>query len=97
MKIIFRVQLFSRPFTLEFFKPWFLPIWNYRHYKGSLYQTLTLVHYANDPTYIAVVYFPLQIDVAHGGPHTAIRTYDDFYGYIQPELELEMGLSAWKA
>ena len=68
----------------------------YRHYKGPLYQALFLAHDANDAARVAVIYVPLQLDGAHEGPRPAIRTYDDFYGYVQPEFKLEMGLREWK-
>lgn len=73
----------------------------YRHYKGPLYQVLGLAHDANDPNRTCVVYFGLQLDGAHLGPRLAVRSLEDFTGwvdwdsarrfrYLGPELTSEM-------
>jgi len=57
----------------------------YRHYKGPLYLVLGLAHDSNDESRTAVVYIALQLDAAKAGPRLAIRTYEDFYTYINPK------------
>lgn len=72
----------------------------YRHYKGPLYQVFGLTHDANEEGRICVLYIGLQLDGAHLGPRCAVRTLEDFNGwldratkrftYLGPELTEEM-------
>lgn len=57
----------------------------HRHYKGPLYQVLGTAHDANDPDRTAVVYFGLELNGAHLGPRLAVRTVEDFNGYVHPD------------
>lgn len=54
----------------------------YRHYKGPLYQFLSLAHDANHDDRTVVVYMPLQLEGAHLGPRMAVRTIEDFTAYV---------------
>lgn len=54
----------------------------YRHYKGPLYQFLSLAHDANHEDRTVVVYMPLQLEGAHLGPRMAVRTIEDFTAYV---------------
>jgi hypothetical protein len=54
----------------------------YKHYKGPLYLVLGLGHDANYEDRVAVIYVGLELDEAKTGPRLAIRTYDDFYSYV---------------
>lgn len=67
----------------------------YRHYKGPLYEARELAHDANSDTLfdaqeepqfpdgrIVVVYQALQLDGAHEGPRTAVRTLEDFLAIV---------------
>lgn len=56
----------------------------YRHYKGPLYLVLGLAHDSNDEQRIAVIYIGLYLDGAKTGPRLAIRTYSDFYAWVNP-------------
>lgn len=57
----------------------------YRHYKGPLYLALGLAHDANDETRTAVIYVGLQLDKAKTGPRLSVRTYEDFYAFVDPK------------
>ena len=56
----------------------------YRHYKGHLYLALGLAHDGNDDDRVAVVYIGMELVQAHTGPRLAVRTYTDFYAYVDP-------------
>ena len=57
----------------------------YHHYKGHYYQTFGLAHDANDASRTAVIYIGLELDEAKTGPRLAVRTYEDFYAWVNPE------------
>ena len=56
----------------------------YQHYKEPLYQVLGLAHDANDADRTVVVYIGLELDKSKGGPRLAVRTYEDFYAWVDP-------------
>jgi hypothetical protein len=57
----------------------------YRHYKGPLYQVLSLAHDANEEGRTCVVYIGLQLDGAHLGPRLAVRSLEDFTSWLDPD------------
>jgi len=57
----------------------------YRHYKGPLYLTLGLAHDSNYEDRTAVIYIGLYLDDAKKGPRLAVRTYEDFYAWVDPK------------
>jgi hypothetical protein len=56
----------------------------YRHYKGPLYLVLGLGHDANEEGRTTVIYIGLELDGAKKGPRLSVRTYEDFYSYVDP-------------
>lgn len=56
----------------------------YRHYKGPLYLVLGLAHDSNYEKRVLVVYIGLYLDEAKPGPRLAVRTYKDFYAWVNP-------------
>jgi hypothetical protein len=58
----------------------------YRHYKEPLYLVLGLGHDANYESRITVLYIGLELDQAKPGPRLAVRTYTDFYSWIDPNI-----------
>jgi len=56
----------------------------YRHYKGPLYLVLGLARDANEESRTAIIYIGLQLDEAKKGPRLAVRTYSDFYAWVDP-------------
>ncbi|HSX18429.1 MAG TPA: DUF1653 domain-containing protein [Candidatus Saccharimonadales bacterium] len=69
----------------------------YKHYKGPLYLVLGLAHDANDEQRTAVVYIGLELDQAKAGPRLAVRTYEDFYAWVDPATGEELNRNNSKA
>jgi hypothetical protein len=57
----------------------------YQHYKGPFYLVLGLAHDANDEKRMAIIYIGLELNRAHTGPRLAVRTYEDFYSWVDPK------------
>ena len=62
----------------------------YEHWKGRQYLVLGLGHDANDATRTVVVYVPLYVDEAQLGPRLAVRTLEDFAGWVDPATRAEV-------
>lgn len=54
----------------------------YKHYKGPLYLVLGLAHDANYESRAAIIYIGLELNQAKAGPRLAVRTYKDFYAWV---------------
>lgn len=65
---------------LEEFKPGV-----YLHYKGRLYEADHLMHDANDESRIGVHYIGLELAESHEGPRYAIRTWEDWNGWVHKD------------
>jgi len=57
----------------------------YKHYKGHHYLVLGLAHDANDEARIVVVYIGLELAGAKPGPRLSVRSYEDFYAWVDQE------------
>ena len=63
----------------------------YRHYKAARhYLVLGLGHDANDDARTVVVYVPLYVDASQPGPRLAVRTLEDFVGWVDPTSRAEV-------
>jgi hypothetical protein len=67
----------------------------YRHYKDHLYEVMCLTHDANDEQRICVFYIGLELDKVNEGPRHAVRTYQDFYGWINLASKEEVTSAEW--
>ena len=68
-----------------------LPAGVYRHYKADRhYLVLGLGHDANDDARTVVVYVPLYVDDAQPGPRLAVRTLEDFAGWVDPATRADV-------
>ena len=57
----------------------------YQHYKGPHYQVLGLAHDSNHENRVVIVYIGLELDKAKPGPRLGVRTYEDFYSWVDPK------------
>ena len=65
--------------------PTTLPAGVYRHYKADRhYLVLGLGHDANHDDRTVVVYVPLYVAADQPGPRLAVRTLEDFTGWVDP-------------
>ncbi len=63
----------------------------YRHFKGPMYMVLGLGKDANDDNRKVVIYIGLELDEQKTGPRISVRTYENFYCYVDPTTKATVG------
>lgn len=69
----------------------------YKHYKGQHYMVYGLGHDSNYDNRDVVLYLGLELDKDHTGPRWAVRTYADFYAWVNPQTGEPLDQSAPEA